>query len=201
MMVLRARLIRDQQVWGKLMGEWDRRFRETHDYAMNHAYAMGFPNFHEADYGRGIVRGHASASSLRVLRDALLENLSDEAERTAEQRSRALMADLLEFHRRDDKPKWWRYFHLSRDLSDEELFDGSDAVAGLAFEGVGEQVKKVQALQVQIPPHKSMGLGTATQPKTLVPEICGRSTRSTTRPACLVSFAAHRNWMLLIQAR
>ena len=31
-----------------------------------------------------------------------------------------LVADLLEWHRREDKPKWWRWFHLLR-LSDEEL--------------------------------------------------------------------------------
>jgi hypothetical protein len=39
------------------MGEWDQRFREAHDHAGNHGYAMAFPNFHEADYGDGVVRG------------------------------------------------------------------------------------------------------------------------------------------------
>ena len=88
---------------------------------------------------------------LRMLREALLENLPDEIERTPAQRAKALMADLLEFHRRDDKPKWWRYFHLSRDLADEELFEESDAVAGLVFEGVGEQVKKSKLYRYRFP--------------------------------------------------
>lgn len=39
------------------MAEWDQRFSEAHDYAINHGVAMAFPNFHEADYGAGIVRG------------------------------------------------------------------------------------------------------------------------------------------------
>jgi predicted RecB family nuclease len=79
---------------------------------------------------------------IRKLRDALLEELPDEPERTPGERARALMADLLEFHRRDDKPQWWRYFHLSRELTDEELMEEPDAVAGLVFEGIGSQVKK-----------------------------------------------------------
>ncbi len=39
------------------MGEWDRRFRETHDWAGWHGFATAWPNFHEADYGDGVVRG------------------------------------------------------------------------------------------------------------------------------------------------
>jgi Repeat of unknown function (DUF346) len=39
------------------MGEWDRRFREAHDYAVWHGFATGWPNFHQADYGDGLVYG------------------------------------------------------------------------------------------------------------------------------------------------
>ena len=39
------------------MGEWDRRFREAHDYAVWHGFATGWPNFYEADYGDGVVYG------------------------------------------------------------------------------------------------------------------------------------------------
>lgn len=39
------------------MGEWDRRFREAHDYAVWHGFGTGWPNFHQADYGDGIVYG------------------------------------------------------------------------------------------------------------------------------------------------
>jgi uncharacterized protein len=88
---------------------------------------------------------------LRALRAALIQGLPDDTDRTPEQRAKALVADLLEFHRRDDKPKWWRYFHLSRDLSDEELFEEPDAVAGLTFEGTGEQVKKSTIYRYRFP--------------------------------------------------
>jgi predicted RecB family nuclease len=58
---------------------------------------------------------------------------SEAAERTEEESARALMADLLEFHRRDAKPEWWAYFHR-KSLTDEDLLGQRDAVAGLAFE-------------------------------------------------------------------
>lgn len=35
----------------------DRRFREVQRYANVHGYFAGFPNFHEADYGQGVVYG------------------------------------------------------------------------------------------------------------------------------------------------
>ncbi|MBW7897982.1 hypothetical protein B188_08760 [Candidatus Brocadiaceae bacterium B188] len=35
----------------------DRRFREVNDYAECHGFFSGFPNFHEADYGSGVVYG------------------------------------------------------------------------------------------------------------------------------------------------
>lgn len=39
------------------MGDWDRRFREAHDYASWHGFATAWPNFHQADYGDGVVYG------------------------------------------------------------------------------------------------------------------------------------------------
>lgn len=39
------------------MAEWDRRFREAHDWAGWHGYATAWPNFHQADYGDGLVYG------------------------------------------------------------------------------------------------------------------------------------------------
>jgi hypothetical protein len=35
----------------------DRRFREVNDYAACHGFHSGFPNFHQADYGDGVVYG------------------------------------------------------------------------------------------------------------------------------------------------
>ena len=39
------------------MSDWDRGFRDSNDYAVHHGFASGQPNFHEADYGDGVVNG------------------------------------------------------------------------------------------------------------------------------------------------
>ena len=91
-----------------------------------------------------------SDPEVRKLRGALLDGLPDEASRSLEEQARALIADLLGFHRREDKPKWWRYFHL-RGLSEDELLEQPDAVAGLEFDGVGEKVQKSTLYRYRFP--------------------------------------------------
>jgi predicted RecB family nuclease len=56
------------------------------------------------------------------------------SERTAEQQAQWLLAQLLDWHRRDAKPKAWRYFEL-RAMDDADLLEEKDAVAGLSFTG------------------------------------------------------------------
>ena len=70
---------------------------------------------------------------------------SEEAEERHEQRARVraelladategdprwLLAHLLEYHRREEKPQWWEYFH-HRSLDEEELFEDRDTIGGL----------------------------------------------------------------------
>src|SRR6185436_3842667 len=61
------------------------------------------------------------------------------ADRTAHQHARYLLAYMLDWHYREDKVTWWEYFRLLG-LSDEELLDEPDAVAGLEF------VERVEAV-------------------------------------------------------
>jgi hypothetical protein len=52
------------------VGEWDRRFRECNDYALWHGFAGAWPNFHQANYGDGIVYGtHLLLRGVSELRD------------------------------------------------------------------------------------------------------------------------------------
>lgn len=57
---------------------------------------------------------------------------ADETERTEEQAARWLLANLLDWHRREDKVAYWEKFRL-RDLDDDELRDERAAIAGLEF--------------------------------------------------------------------
>ena len=51
------------------------------------------------------------------------------------QRGRWLLAQLLDWHRREDKAFWWRYFHLTDELTDEERVGESDALGRLSYVG------------------------------------------------------------------
>jgi predicted RecB family nuclease len=53
-------------------------------------------------------------------------------ERSQEQAARWMLAQLLDWHRRENKATWWEGFRLA-DLDDEELLDERVALAGLRF--------------------------------------------------------------------
>lgn len=65
----------------------------------------------------------------------------DPEQRSAEQHARWLLANLLEWHRREEKATWWEYFRLC-DLSADELLDDRAGLSGLTFiETVGGTAK------------------------------------------------------------
>jgi predicted RecB family nuclease len=79
---------------------------------------------------------------IEALRQRLLAGVPvDRPARTTDQQARYLLAYLLDWHYREDKVTWWEYFRL-RDLRDEELLDERDAVAGLAFFGRVDIVRR-----------------------------------------------------------
>lgn len=58
---------------------------------------------------------------VRAVETQLIADLpADENERTEEQQAKWLLAQLLEWHRREDKSAWWEYFRLC-ELTDQEL--------------------------------------------------------------------------------
>lgn len=65
-------------------------------------------------------------------------------------RARSLMADLIEWFRREDKPKWWRYFFL-RGLEDEQLLLQRDAIAGLEYLGDDRREKNAIISRYRFP--------------------------------------------------
>jgi len=65
-----------------------------------------------------------------------------EAEREAERQAVWLLGDLLDWHRREDKPEWWMYFHRVLHCEDEDLHLDTEAVTGLEHEGQVRTVKR-----------------------------------------------------------
>ena len=88
------------------------------------------------------------------IRSALLAGVSAEtAACTDEERGRVLLADLLDWHRREAKPAWWRYFHV-RELSPAELIGEPDALGGLTGGEIVDQVKKSVVRRFSFPPQE-----------------------------------------------
>ena len=75
----------------------------------------------------------------------------DRSDRTEEQQGRWLLANMLDWYRRESKATWWEYFRLC-DLQDDELLDEKAALAGLKFTGHNMPVKKSFVHRYQYPP-------------------------------------------------
>jgi len=86
------------------------------------------------------------------IRSALLDGVSASAW-TDEERARVLLADLLDWHRREDKPAWWRYFHV-RELSPAELIGEPDALGGLTGGEVVDRVNRSVVRRFSFPPQE-----------------------------------------------
>lgn len=86
------------------------------------------------------------------IRSALLNGIpDDEAMRTPADEVKLLVANLVDWHRREAKPGWWRYFHL-RTLSDDELVNESDAIGGLRGGELVDTIKRSVIRRFTFPP-------------------------------------------------
>jgi len=100
---------------------------------------------------------------LARIRDELLADVPDDpSARSAEQHAKALLADLLDWHRREDKPGWWRYFYL-RTLGPAELIGEPDALGGLTGGDIVAEQKRSVVRRFFFPPqeHRFAGGDTA----------------------------------------
>lgn len=62
-------------------------------------------------------------------------------ERDSLQQALWLLANMLDWHRRENKSKWWEFFRLC-EMPDNELLDEKVALSGLEFTGTREAVKR-----------------------------------------------------------
>lgn len=72
--------------------------------------------------------------------DALVARLTADLppaeERSHNQKATWLLAQLLDWHRREDKSTWWEYFHRLNELTDEERVDDDGCIGMLTFQDV-----------------------------------------------------------------
>jgi predicted RecB family nuclease len=78
----------------------------------------------------------------------------DRAERTPEQHARWLLAQLLSWHRREEKSFWWLYYHLKDDLTDAERIEANEPLGGLEYDRVVDTVKRSLVHRYRFPPQE-----------------------------------------------
>ncbi|MGA7383349.1 MAG: hypothetical protein WBW81_01215, partial [Methylocella sp.] len=74
--------------------------------------------------------------------------------RDEEQQARWILANVLDWHRREEKAVWWEYFRLA-DLSAEDLLDERAGLSGLAFVGVTGGTAKAPIHRYKFPPQET----------------------------------------------
>jgi predicted RecB family nuclease len=95
------------------------------------------------------TEAHTAALAAR-----LVAGLPDDGEeRTAEQQARWLLAQLLDWHRRESRPEWWAWYDR-RGRSEDELADDADSLAPLTYVGEAGRVKRSVVHRYGFPPQE-----------------------------------------------
>ena len=90
---------------------------------------------------------------IRAVSQALVAHLP--VERNRDQEAQWILAQVLEWHRREDKVDWWEYFRFNA-MAEEELLDERAGIAGLVFERRIETTKRgVVVDRYRFPPQDS----------------------------------------------
>ena len=89
---------------------------------------------------------------IRAVMARLLASLpAKESEWTSEHWATWLLAQMLEYHRREDKSTWWEYFRQC-DLSPDELLEDGSALGGLSYTGEVGRIKRSIVHRYDFPP-------------------------------------------------
>ncbi len=94
----------------------------------------------------------ARVERVRALMTRLMVPLpTHESEWTKKHRAYWLLAQMLEWHRREEKSAWWEYFRLC-ELSNDELQEDKNALGGLTYVGEVGRIKRSIIYRYSFPP-------------------------------------------------
>ncbi len=110
---------------------------------------IGRPQPGEADPSRPLSEREVMIRDLgaRIAGAEIPELVS---ERSREERARWVLANILDWHRREEKPVWWEFFRLD-EYTAEELLDENAALAQLSFDGEAEDAFGNPVLRYRFP--------------------------------------------------
>ena len=100
------------------------------------------------------------------------------AARRGEASREQLLAHLLDYHRREEKPQWWAYFN-NLTLDEEELIESSETIGGLELVGEPERDGQSLVYTLEFPPQEHKIGGAAVDPGDRAALRRARSTTST----------------------
>jgi predicted RecB family nuclease len=111
----------------------------------------------------------AARDEAAQLADALTDDLDENLDAmSSEDHGRWLMAQLLHYHRREDKPVWWAYFERL-DMSAEELVEDAEAIGQLTLdpqEPLADRKSYIYTLRFPEQEHKLLPGAEALDPAT-----------------------------------
>jgi predicted RecB family nuclease len=123
-----------------------------------------------------VAEPNAAQAAIRAetaaLARALMEGVPPEpAQRSPDQYALWLLAQLLDWHRREARSQWWDYFRRHK-LTDEELVADSEAIGSLRYDGEVGQVRRSVVHRYRFDPtqlHKISVGQSPHDPRTLKP--------------------------------
>lgn len=104
----------------------------------------------EASEALGAWQEKVNALAARLASDVP----SDIADRSEEQHARWLLAQIVDWHRRENKALWWEHFRLA-DLTAEDLLDERAGLSGLEFVGMMGGTARAPLHRYRFPPQET----------------------------------------------
>ena len=105
----------------------------------------------------------------KAVADPLIARVpEDEADRRSDRAANGtwLLANLLGWHRREEKPDWWRYFHQLNDMTDEERLEANEPLAMLELVEQVAEDDKGRTFRYRFPEQDHDVSRTGTDPET-----------------------------------
>ncbi len=93
-------------------------------------------------------------AAVEALVARLTSDLPPMEDRTPDQQATWLLAQLLDWHRREEKATWWKYFEFLA-MTDEELLDDRESIGGLSYDGVVGSIKRSLIHRYRFPPQEN----------------------------------------------
>lgn len=104
--------------------------------------------------GSASEKVESMSAEVSVVYESLVSDIpADVEKRSSEQQAKWILANILEWHRREDKAKWWEYFRLC-DLTEMELMEEKAGLSGLVELRSEVSHKGVTTIEYEYPPQE-----------------------------------------------